>query len=148
VTHEYVIAIHGRVEPCTPLPEGQPATAIAWAFERVLAVGTDASVRAISRGDSTVLELEGCVVTPLPDDLLRSEVVLGEAWPGGDHGSVGDLLVRAGLLASDAVLEAGSPSNLAFWRSAPRGAPPRLMAVVREGAFTDGDEHHGPFRAA
>jgi hypothetical protein len=148
MTHEYVIAVHGLVEPCAPLPEGQPATAIAWAFDRVLAVGTDASVRAISRGDSTVLDLEGCIVTPLPDDVRSAETLVEEAWSAGNHGSLGDLLVRIGLLGDDALLEPGSPSNLAFWRAGPGDARPRVVAVVREGAFIEGDEHRGPFRRA
>ncbi len=60
MTHEYTIATGGRVVT----PAGQPtATAIAWAADTILATGTDAEVRALSRGDSTFLDLAGAVVT-------------------------------------------------------------------------------------
>ena len=70
MTHEYVIALHGVIlgaPEATPVP-----TAIAWAADRILAVGADAPVRAISRGDSTVLDLDGCTVGPLdPAEILE-----------------------------------------------------------------------------
>jgi hypothetical protein len=62
VTHEYVIAIGGRIAGAHGV-DGRVATAIAWAADRVLAVGSDDAVRAISRGDSTFLDLGGCAVT-------------------------------------------------------------------------------------
>jgi hypothetical protein len=112
VTHEYVIALHGVIlgaRDATPVP-----TAIAWAADRILAVGADAPVRAISRGDSTVLDLDGCTVVPLdPAETL----------------------------------EAGAPADLAFWVAGSREAG-EPIATVRAGAFTDGDEHAGPFRRA
>ena len=68
---------------------------------------------------------------------------------------VGALLVDAGLLGQEAELEPGSPADLAFWGrdmtasvpvSVAHGPPGRrLLAVVRSGAFTEGDEHRGPF---
>lgn len=65
-------------------------------------------MRAISRGDSTFLDLDGAVVTALDPPTL---------------------------------LEPGAEADLAFWRD---GDDP--IAVVRAGAFTEGDEHAGPFR--
>lgn len=107
LTHEYVIALGGTiVGAATATP-----TAIAWAADRVLAVGSDKVVLTISRGDSTFLDLDGCRVTAHPDD-------------------------------SSTPLEPGSPADLDFWSGA------RLVAVVRDGAFTEGDEHYGPFAAA
>ena len=112
MTHEYVIALHGVVRGA---PDSTPApTAIAWAADRILAVGADATVRALSRGDSTFLDLDGCAVGPL------------------DPGQT---------------LEPGAPADLAFWRAgADDTAPP--IATVRAGAFTEGDEHTGPFGRA
>lgn len=60
MTHEYTIATGGTV--VTRQAE-EPATAIAWAADTVLATGTDAQVRAISRGDSTFLDLAGATVS-------------------------------------------------------------------------------------
>jgi predicted amidohydrolase YtcJ len=112
VTHEYVIAVGGHVRGATP--GTRPATAIAWAADRVLAVGPDDDVRAISRGDSIFLDLAGCVVT---------------AAPGGEPGD----------------LEPGALADLDIWDADPT-RPSGLVARVRGGSFTDGDEHCGPFR--
>ncbi len=66
MTHEYVIALGGSIQGATP---GGPApTAIAWASDRVLAVGRDDVVEAISRGDSLFLDLEGRTVRALDVD--------------------------------------------------------------------------------
>jgi hypothetical protein len=143
MTHEYVIATGGRVEPVGPIQDGV-ATALGWAADAVLAVGPDDVVRSISRGDSTFLDLAGCVVTPLPTDGIAAEALLGRAEPGA---AIGTLLVDAGLIASDSVLEPGSPADLAFWGDGTSGSR-SLIAVVRGGAFTEGDEHYGPFEAA
>jgi hypothetical protein len=108
MTHEYIIALGGRVHaPPGTQADPEPATAIAWAADHVLAVGTDDVVRGISRGDSIFLDLDGCEVT------------------------------AAGIAAG---LEVGSPADLDFWDAA------RIVARVRAGAFTKGDEHCGPFR--
>ena len=64
MTHEYIIAVGGRVEAHRGAnADVWPATAIAWAADHVLAVGSDEVVRGISRGDSIFLDLHGCVVT-------------------------------------------------------------------------------------
>lgn len=64
MTHEYVIATGGHVHGVAAERSPEP-TAIAWAADRVLAVGSDADVRSISRGDSTFLALDGAAVTAL-----------------------------------------------------------------------------------
>jgi len=110
MTHEYVIAVGGHVRGATS--GRQPATAIAWAADRVLAVGPDDVVSAISRGDSIFLDMGGCVVTPATGDVT------------GD-------------------LEAGSPADLDFWDPDPQRRT--IVARVRGGRFSDGDEHCGPF---
>jgi predicted amidohydrolase YtcJ len=50
----------------TILPGGRAdeAAAIAWAAGTILAIGTEAEVLAISRGDSQVVEVPGCFVVP------------------------------------------------------------------------------------
>jgi predicted amidohydrolase YtcJ len=64
VTHEYTILTGGRV---LGRPDDlEPATAIAWAVDTVLAVGGDEEVLSISRGDSRVLALHGALVAPGP----------------------------------------------------------------------------------
>lgn len=162
MTHEYVIAVGGRVEPCRPDPAGATPTAIAWAADHVLAVGPDELVRAISRGDSTFIDVGGCVITPLPDDPDRSLELLQHAIRGAtgaaDGGpDVGALLLEAGLLKADAELQPGSLADLAFWATGPPDggtgqgageATVRLVAIVRGGTFTEGDEHRGPFAPA
>ena len=135
MTHEYVIALHGHIEPDPG--GGSEETALAWAAESVIAVGPDDVVRAISRGDSTFLDLCGCVVTPLPeapshaDSLVREEKATGA--------DVARLLVESGLLSAEASLEPGAPADLAFWDDS------GLIAIVRGGHFTDGDVRRGPF---
>jgi hypothetical protein len=164
VTHEYVIALHGRVEPAGPGAADVPCTAIAWAADRVLAVGPDEVVRAISRGDSTFLDLRGCLVTALPADPARADALVREADAAEAARGPAPLLIAVGLLDPDTCLEPGSPADLAFWDASaepgvtvPPGATAseasvqrglRLVAMVRGGAFTEGDEHRGPFPTA
>jgi hypothetical protein len=134
MTHEYIIGLGGQVLPDR---EGTGATAVGWAADAILAVGSDERVRAISRGDSTFLDLGGCVVTPLPADLDAAEALVRDTTDGSLD--VGALLIGAGLLEPTAGLEPGSPADLAFWRAA------ALVAVLRAGHFTRGDAHRGPF---
>ncbi len=73
MTHQYTILTGGRIlARSEPESGAQPAqvdvdlpTAIAWAEDTVLAVGADAAVRAVSRGDSRFHDLGGAVVRPL-----------------------------------------------------------------------------------
>lgn len=135
MTHEYVIALNGLVEP--DLGEDSEETAVAWAADAVLAVGPDEVVRAISRGDSTFLDLCGCLVTPLPDAPSQADSLVR-----AKHASAADvprLLVEAGLLPAEATLEPGSKADFAFWDES------GLVAIVRDGHFTHGDQHRGPF---
>jgi hypothetical protein len=61
VTHEYTLLVGGVVRTGPGLPE---ASALGYAHGTVLAVGSDREVRAISRGDSRVVELRGRLVLP------------------------------------------------------------------------------------
>ncbi len=156
MTHEYVIGLGGRIDPRPSGSDETSCTAIGWAADRVLAVGPDDVVRSISRGDSTFLDLHGCVVTALPDDPERADALVREATRVDPDLDIGALLTGAGLLGREALLEPGAPADLAFWGpgaassrpSGPADRQPecRLVAVVRGGAFTEGDEHRGPFQ--
>lgn len=153
MTHEYVIAMRGIVVG-TGRAGGPPASALAWAADRILAVGRDDAIRGISRGDSTFLDLRGCAVTRAPSDRAAAEALLRAAAAAGRPFDANALLAKAGLIASPSALEPGDPADLAFWSADPASVEPaqaaslRLVAMVHAGGFTDGDEHHGPFSSA
>jgi selenocysteine lyase/cysteine desulfurase len=152
MTHEYVIAVGGTILHGDPAKG--PATAVAWAVDRILAIASDDSVTSISRGDSTFIDIRGCAVTRAPRDPSLAEHVLRAAVAEGRPFRTGALLTHAGLLEADQVLEPGSPADLAFWSVDPEvlrsesADSLRIVAVVRDGAFTTGDEHRGPFAEA
>jgi predicted amidohydrolase YtcJ len=110
MTHEYTLLVGGVVLPGA---DGPDATAIAWAGDTVLAIGSDAEVRAISRGDSHVVDLRGTAVIPVAGDAEAS-------WP-----TVGRL-------------EVGGPADLAILEDDPRRARLRVRAVVRAGHVVQG----------
>jgi hypothetical protein len=155
MTHAYVICVNGEVDPRAPdatESDATRSTAIAWAADHVLAVGTDEAVRAISRGDSTFLDLHGCVVTALPAEPAQADAVVRRAArTSGGSIDLRATLIDTGLLGPDSTLEPGSPADLAFWDVLPGPGdldePPEwgLLAIVRGGAFMHGDEHRGPF---
>jgi hypothetical protein len=65
MTHEYTIATGGLIAPGSGSPTAAAPTAIAWAADTILGTGTDAEMRALSRGDSRFLDLAGATVRPL-----------------------------------------------------------------------------------
>jgi hypothetical protein len=71
VTHEYTLLVGGTVMAGAGM---EHATAIAWAADTILAIGTDEEVRAISRGDSHVVDLQGAWVVPLAPGAAVLEV--------------------------------------------------------------------------
>jgi len=92
MTHEYTILFGGVVLPGGEAP---PATAIAWAEDTVLAVGSDTAVRSISRGDSRFVDLHGARVEPAEDGAVlepgsRADLVVLET----DHRLIA--VLRAG----------------------------------------------------
>lgn len=91
MTHEYTLLVNGTIRPG---PGDVAAGAMAWAEGIVLAIGDAEAVRSISRGDSTVISLQGATVIPLG---ARDE----PAWP------------------PSAQLEVGSPADLALLRVDP-----------------------------
>ena len=114
MTHEYTLLVGAVVLPGADEPE---AAAIAWAHGTVLAIGSEAEVSAISRGDSHVLDATGGYVVPIDEDgVVR--------WP------------------STARIEVGGTADLAVLESDPRldgGAPlPSVRAILRGGHVVSG----------
>jgi len=116
VTHEYTLLIRGTIISGR---EEADVSAIAWAADTVIALGSDDEVRGTSRGDSRVIDLAGAIV-----------VGLGEGpdahWP------------------PDATLEVGGRADLAVLGSDPRridapgGRRLPALAVVRGGRVVAG----------
>ena len=116
MTHRYTILIGGTVIAGRDEPD---ASAIAWAEDTVIALGTDDDVRGASRGDSYLVDLGGASV-----------VALGEGpdacWP------------------PDATLEVGGRADLAVLERDPRLVGPRAqhrlsaLALVRGGRVVAG----------
>ena len=84
MTHEYTILTGATVLPGSGR---DPCEAIAWAEGTVLALGSEAEVRAISRGDSHLIAYPGAFVVPLGEVL--------------EIGGPADLMVLAGDPRSD-----------------------------------------------
>jgi hypothetical protein len=112
VTHRYTLLVGGTV---LPGPEGRSATAIAWAEGVVLALGTDEQVRAVSRGDSHVVELHGAFVVP-------ADAGDAPSWPRSTTLAVGD------------------PADLDLLADDPRAtsSPQRQLARIRGGHVVSG----------
>ena len=116
MTHRYTLLIRGTVISGRDEPD---VSAIAWAADTVIALGSDDDVRATSRGDSHIIDLGGASV-----------VALGEGpdahWP------------------PSATLEVGGRADLAVLESDPRlmdaDAHHRLsaLALVRGGRVVAG----------
>jgi predicted amidohydrolase YtcJ len=126
MTHEYTVATGGHI-----LGSGQrsPATALAWAEHIVLAVGDDREVRAVSRGDSTFLDLAGRAVSAGTDAAAATRQ-LRDAVARGRTAAIADLV---------GVLEPGSTADLLIWSRDPRTLAPDeaeeldLVGFVRGG---------------
>jgi predicted amidohydrolase YtcJ len=129
VTHHYTLLVGGTVISGRDEPD---ASAIAWAEDTVLALGGDDEVRAISRGDSRVVDLEGASVIPL--------------GAGSDAGWPVAATLEVGGGADLAVLS-GDPRST----RAPGASPVVTLALVRGGRVVEGmlpggafpDEEHG-----
>lgn len=80
MTHLYTLLVGGTV---IPGGDGPDAAAIAWAQDTILAIGPEGDVRAISRGDSHVVELQGAFVVPLALDVDAGWTSTGSLEVGG-----------------------------------------------------------------
>lgn len=92
MTHEYTILVGGLLLGASDARS--PATAIAWAADTVLAVGGDAAVLAISRGDSKVVDLRGALIRPVDAPLEVGSPADFEVLAGDPPTPIA--LVRAG----------------------------------------------------
>jgi hypothetical protein len=109
VTHLYTLLLGGTVIP----GGGQPdVSAVAWAGDIVIALGSDEDVRAISRGDSHFVDLRGAFVVPLGEGTL-------------EVGGPADLAVLSG---DPRIAGARSPADPAV----------QTLAVVRGGRVVSG----------
>jgi hypothetical protein len=105
MTHEYTILVGGVVVR----GQGEAgATAIAWAADTILAIGSDAEVLAISRGDSHVVGLHGAFVAgasgpPMVGGAADLDV-LDEDPRAGASGEP-RALIRAGRLVAGSLLD-------------------------------------------
>ena len=113
MTHRYTLLVGGTILPGASAPEH---AAMAWAEGTILALGSDEQVRAVSRGDSDVVQLHGTFVVPLAaeDDLT---------WPPAGS------------------LEVGGPADLVILSHDPRGGrgnPSRVVGVIRVGHVVRG----------
>ena len=133
MTHRYAILGGGLVIPGR---DGPDASAVAWAEDTIIALGSDDDVAGISRGDSHVVDLAGRCVVPL-------DAGGGASWP------------------AEARIEVGGSANLAVLESDPRDAAAapgralRTVALIRSGRLVAGrlpgglgghptDGHGGP----
>lgn len=125
MTHEYTIATNGLI-----VGAHQPgATAVAWAEGIILAVGDEAAVRGISRGDSTFVDLAGRAVT-----LGRETEGVLSAY----RSAVADRSVRA-MIASGGAIEVGAPADLLIWSHDPlRLLPGEAASLELAGAVCGG----------
>ena len=110
MTHEYTLLVGATVLPGGATPACE---ALAWAAGTILALGTEAEIRAISRGDSHVMALPGRFVVALDGSL--------------EVGGPADLAV----LATDPRLPGGAP------RAGERPSR-RAIAVIRGGHVQEG----------
>jgi predicted amidohydrolase YtcJ len=116
VTHLYTLLVGGTVITGRDEPD---VSAIAWAADTVIALGSDEEVREISRGDSHMIDLGGASVVALDGSK-------DPRWP------------------PDATLEVGGRADLAVLASDPRqidastGQPLSAIALVRGGRVVAG----------
>jgi predicted amidohydrolase YtcJ len=116
VTHLYTLLLGGKVITGRDEPD---VSAIAWAADTVIALGSDDNVRAASRGDSRFIDLGGATVVALDEGADAH-------WP------------------PHATLEVGGRADLAVLQSDPRrvDSQPRrrlpAIALVRGGIVVVG----------
>ena len=113
MTHRYTLLVRGTVISGGGEPD---VSAIAWAEDTVLALGSDDDVRAVSRGDSHVIDLAGACVVPLGDG-SEGPHGLDASWTPEATLEVGgraDLAIRR---ATRVMRRRGRAAALSRWRS-------------------------------
>jgi predicted amidohydrolase YtcJ len=101
MTHEYTLLVGGTVIVGEGLPD---AEAIAWAEDTILALGPEAEVRGISRGDSHVVAIPGAFVRGPAGGRLdvgdAADLDLFDADPRGVAGRAATVVIRAGRVVA------------------------------------------------
>jgi predicted amidohydrolase YtcJ len=103
MTHEYTLLLGATI---LPGGDAEPCEALAWALGIVLAVGPDAAVRAISRGDSHVIACPGAFVVPLEGQLeagARADLAVYAADPRGADSAQPIAVIRGGHVVAGAL---------------------------------------------
>ena len=109
MTHEYTVATGGLV---LGGGTGAKATALAWAEDTILAVGDDATVRAVSRGDSTFVDLAGRAVSAGRDAVEATRRLRAAVRTGSSELDLEEL-------------EPGTAADLLIWSHDPRALAPK-----------------------
>lgn len=102
MTHEYTILVGATVIVGGDEPD---CAAVAWADDTILALGSEAEVRGISRGDSHVVAVRGAFVRGAgPRATLEvggpADLELFEADPRAATGSVATVVIRGGRVVA------------------------------------------------
>lgn len=116
MTHEYTLLVGATVLPGGDAPACE---ALAWAAGTILALGSEAEIREISRGDSHVMELRGRFVVPLHGCLelgAPADIAVLEADPREAHGPRDPrrlAVIRGGHLVEGSLASSDSASSTA-----------------------------------
>ena len=116
MTHEYTLLLGATVLPGGGAP---PCEALAWASGIILALGSEAEIRAISRGDSHLMELRDRFVVPLEGPLevgAPADLAVLAADPREMRGPGGQwrvAVIRGGHLVEGSLAPGGGPSSAA-----------------------------------
>ncbi|MEI7745081.1 MAG: hypothetical protein WCK58_15195 [Chloroflexota bacterium] len=113
MTHEYTLLVNGTVIRGGGLPD---ATAVAWAHDTILAIGADAEIHAISRGDSHVLDLSGIYAAGAAGGVLEvggpADIDIFGTDPRGTGGAIGPVaVIRKGVPLAGGRLEGWQPGQ-------------------------------------
>ena len=114
MTHEYTLLLGATVLPGGGAP---PCDAMAWAAGIILALGSEADIRAISRGDSYVMALGDRFVVPLLGPLevgAPADLAVLASDPREAHDPDGPrriAVIRGGHLVEGSLAPGGGPSS-------------------------------------
>lgn len=106
MTHEYTLLLGATILPGGDAPA---CDALAWAAGTILALGSEAEIRAISRGDSGVMVVRGRFVVPLATPLevgAPADMAVLATDPRARPGSSAPrrlMVIRGGHVVEDAL---------------------------------------------